>query len=382
MPIDYLRSDLYNRAYICYMMDEFAQTRGADDLFDDDFTPIEAPIAQRVGLASSQSKPQPLRGGRNDQAIRGRGNQVSRQPHQPRPQPQSSLSEAVTSESPNGNLETSSTTQTTPPQNETAPDSTPQPQQVKPPSAVRGDRTLTGGTMKPKLTEDELSARMAAAKLNNAKRAEAHRLAEADEANFQQREAQASQKRKEEGVARRMMNQERERNRMRKLGAQGGREWDEGKAEQVPERGGQYRRGAYGGVAHDNASLRGGFQDRRNNEIRERREGFMPRGGGRGRGDRGRGGKGRGDFTPNKAARQAAPDSVNDFPALPTAPKTQEPSRDLPLAPPTQQQKEQPTQQRPSGKVTQNLQPAAGGESWADQVDRVQEAKAPEEVMM
>lgn len=359
-------------------MDEFAQTRGADDLFDDDFTPIDAPISQTIQLAPPRQQPQPQRGGRSDRAIRGHGNQTPRQQRQTRPQPQPSPSEIVAPKTPNGDLENSSTNQNGPPQNETDPEFTPQPQQLKPPSAVRGDRTLTGGTLKPKLTEDELSARMAAAKINNDKRAEAHRLAEADEANFQQREAQASQKRKEEGVARRVMNQEREKNRMRKLGTQGGREWDEGKAEQEPERGSQYRRGAHGGVAYDTNSPRGGYQERKFNEFHERREGFVPRGGGKGRGDRGRGGRGRGGFVPSKFAQQAMPDPVNDFPALPTTSKTQEPIREPPPALPITQKTEQPTQHLPSEKVTQNLQPAAGGESWADQVDRVQETKTPE----
>ncbi|CAD6580711.1 MAG: hypothetical protein ASARMPREDX12_000244 [Alectoria sarmentosa] len=354
------------------IMDEFAQTRGADDLFEDDFTPIHAPISQTVRLVPLQQQQQPpQRGGRNDRAIRGRGNQILRQPRQSLPQPQPSTSETVASGSHNGNLETSSADQKSPPLDETDPDFTPQPQQLKPPSAVRGDRTLTGGTLKPKLTEDELSARMAAAKLNNAKRAEAHRLAEADEANFQQREAQASQKRKEEGVARRVMNQEREKNRMRKLGAQGGREWDEGKAEQESERGSQYRRGAHGGVAYDTGSPRNGYQGQKFNEFHERIAGFVPRGGGRGRGDRGRGGKGRGGFAHNNVAQQSAPDPANDFPALPTAP------RESPSALSTAQKNDQPTQSLPSDKVTQNMQPAVGGESWADQVDRVQEAKAP-----
>ena len=356
-------------------MDEFAQTRGADDLFDDEFTPIEAPFSQTVEFTSPQ-KPQSQRGGRNDRANRGHGNQTPRQPRQARPRPQSFLSETVVLENPNGSLEEPSTNQEIPPQNEPLPEPTPQQQQLKPPSAVRGDRTLTGGTLKPKLTEDELSARMAAAKLNNAKRAEAHRLAEADEANFQQREAQASQKRKEEGVARRMMNQEREKNRMRKLGAQGGREWDEGKAEQVPDRGPQYRRGAHGGVSYDNSSPKGEYQDRQFNESRERREGFGPRGRGRGRGDRGRVSRGRGGLITNRVAQQAAPDPVNDFPALPTASKKQEPTLDPPSASPKPTRNEQPTQQPLPGKVTQKLQPAAGGESWADQVDQIQEAKA------
>ena len=358
-------------------MDEFAQTRGADDLFDDDFTPIDAPISQTFEPTPPQQHLQPQRGSRNDRAIRGRGNTTPRQPRQPRPQSQLSPVETVASENTNGKIENTLTNKNTPPQNETEPDFTPQPQQFKPPSAVRGDRTLTGGTLKPKLTEDELSARMAAAKINNEKRAEAHRVAEADEANFQQREAQASQKRKEEGVARRVMNQEREKNRIRKLGAQGGREWDEGKAEQEPERGSQYRRAAHGGVAYDTNSSRGVYQDQKFNEFHKRREGFIPRGGGKGRGDRGRGSRGRGGFAPNRAAQQAAPDPVNDFPALPAALKTQEATRELLPAIVTAQKEGGPTQELPSSQVSQNLQSVTGGESWADQVDQVQEAKLP-----
>ena len=358
-------------------MDEFAQTRGADNLFDDDFTPIDVSASETVQLASPQLQQQQQQPRRNDRAIRGRGNQTPRQPRQSRPQSQFSPSETVSSDTLNGNPESSSIHTFTPGHNETDPISTSQPQQPKPPSAVRGDRTLTGGTLKPKLTEDELSARMEAAKLNNEKRAEAHRVAEADEANFQQREAQASQKRKEEGAARRAMNQEREKNRMRKLGAQGGREWDEGKAEQEPERGSQYRRGAHGGVAYDTNAPRGGYQDRKFNESHERQEQFVPRGG-RGRGDRGRGGRGRAGFAPNRAAQQAAPDPVNDFPALPTTSKPQESNRKLPPAPLNAPENEAPNQRTPTLEVTQVMQPAAGGESWADQVDGVQEGKAPE----
>ena len=164
---------------------------------------------------------------------------------------------------------------------------------------------------------------------------------------------------------------------MRKLGAQGGREWDEGKAEQLPERGSQYRRGAHGGVVYDTSSSRDEHQGRQFNESRERKEGFMQRGGSRGRGDRGRGGRGRGNFPQSKAAQQTALDPVNDFPALPAARKNQEATQGLPSAQSTSQRNEQPTQQQASGKVNPNLQPTAGGESWADQVDQVQEAKAP-----
>lgn len=192
-------------------MDEFAQTRSPDDLFDDDFTPIDEPVIEEF----IQPEPPQSRRGRND-GPRGRGRGRPMQHHQQHNQPTPSKqlssdtpahpSAAGVADGPTSTAEASTT----------EPDTTPRPS-----TAVRGDRSATGGTTKPKLTEDELSARLAAAKLNNAKREEAHRLAEADEASFHQREAQASQRRQEEGRARRLMDQEREKNRLRKLGAQG-----------------------------------------------------------------------------------------------------------------------------------------------------------------
>ncbi len=336
-------------------MDEFAQTRGADDLFDDDFTPIAEPTTQA-------SEPQPRssqRDGRNAPTLRGRGCRHPSADTKLRP----AASERNTAPSQASQSETHPTSPsevdpTTPSQQQ------PPPPQQRPPTAVRGDRTATGGIAKPKLTEDELSARLAAAKLNNAKRAEAHRLAEADEASFQQREAQASQKRKEEGAARRAMNAEREKNRLRKLGQQAGREWDEGKEEQEVSLGSQYRRGAHGGVAYDASRGRGarnGHQDDGHNPGFEGRRGGQGSGG-RGRGDRVRGGRGRGEFNQGAHSRsvntpQKAPDPEADFPALPTASK-----------------KEQPTPAQPSSKAEKPLSPAVGGGSWADEV---QETKEP-----
>ena len=339
------------------VMDEFAQTRGADDLFDDDFTPIVEPTTQTL-------EPQPQlsqRGGRNAPTPRGRG---CRQPSlNTKPRPAASERNNTPSQPPQSDpypISPSEVDPTTPSQQQ------PPPPQQRPPTAVRGDRTATGGIAKPKLTEDELSARLAAAKLNNAKRAEAHRLAEADEASFQQREAQASQKRKEEGVARRAMNAEREKNRLRKLGQQAGREWDEGKEEQEASQGSQYRRGAHGGVAYDAVRGRGarnGYQDDRHNPGFEgRRGGQGP--GGRGRGDRIRGGRGRGESNQGAHTRsinttQKAPDPEADFPALPTASK-----------------KEQPTPAQPSSKAEQPHSLGVAGGSWADEV---QETKEPQE---
>lgn len=354
-------------------MDEFAQTRGGDDLFDDDFTPITEP-----GIQSFESPPQAPRArvspqGRNISAPMGKEHRrPDNAPRQPQSKP---IATAVAAK-----IKTTNTGDAPPEQNATSqeePDPTslpiqqPQAPQIKPPTAVRGDRTATGGTIKPKLTEDELSARLAAAKLNNAKRAEAHRLAEADEASFQQREAHATQKRKEEGQAKRVMNMEREKNRLRKLGAQAGREWDEGKeeAEKREDRGSQYRRGAHGGVAYDSGrgggggGFRGGGSGYQNGDynqdFREQRGGYRERGRGRGeRADRGRGGgRGRGSLITNNNSTnktsQVPPDPVADFPALPTTSKGTQPRQAKPPDTP--------------------LSPAAEGGSWADEV---QAAKA------
>lgn len=280
-------------------MEEFAQTRTPDDLFDDDFIPDIEPVVQDF------VQPQPLRSRRGqNNGSRGRGRvrpvQAQQQQHlrqDPAPQP----------------TEHSATIKET---SATEPDSTP-----KPSTAVRGDRSATGGNAKPKLTEEELSAKLAAVKLNNAKREEAHRLAEADEASFQQREAKASQRRQEEGRARRLMDQEREKNRLRKLGAQGGREWDEGKEEQPANdpRRSRYQRGAHGGV-QNYPSLGDRGTDLRinsNDGFEDREHGSR---GGRGRGSRGRGrgGRGRGGYANNvEILQNSVPNVETDFPALP-----------------------------------------------------------------
>lgn len=196
-------------------MDEFAQTRQPDNLFDDDFTPIS------VERAVQEAAP------RRTHTL-GRNSNPSSSNSRPMAKPADS--EDV-SKTPN-----------------TEPGS----------RAVRGDRSATGGITKPKLTEEELSARLEAVKLNNARREAAHRLAEADEASFQKQEAQEIQKRKELGVAREAMEKEREKNRLRKLGAQAGREWDEGKEDEPIRSPGesQYRRGVYGSIAYSGGNRR------------------------------------------------------------------------------------------------------------------------------
>lgn len=346
-------------------MEGFAQTRGADDLFDDEFTPIPESVVQSFVRPPRIPYTQlPAQGGRDGPVSQGRGNrtrdsfsrQQMSQPTPTGPETQTSATSDIQKE-----LASNSSVYTDP---STLLQQDPPPPQPKQSTAVRGDRTATGGTPKPKLTEEELTARLAAVKLNNAKRAEAHRLAEADEASFQQREENASQKSKEEGQAKRIMNMEREKNRLRKLGAQAGREWDEGKEEidRKEERGSQYRRGAHSGVTYEGG--RGGRGGRggtftedeadyhngdHNQEFQERRGGHR----GRGRGDRGRG-RGRGGFNPNNNTQRAPPNFVVDFPALPTTWKGAQPSKAPPFDTP------------PS--------PAAEGSSWADEV---QAARAP-----
>lgn len=339
-------------------MDEFAQTRSPDDLFDDDFTPIDEPAVEEF----IQPQPPSSRRGRNDgPRSRGRGRpmQHHQQHNQSTPSKQLSSdipansSAAGTTDGPTSTAEASTT----------EPDTTP-----KPSTAVRGDRSATGGTTKPKLTEEELSARLAAAKLNNAKREEAHRLAEADEASFHQREAQASQRRQEEGRARRLMDQEREKNRLRKLGAQGGREWDEGKEDQPSQdpRRSQYQRGAHGGTSGYQ-----GFTSREVDSQQEENGGFGGRGyvtrGRRGRGGRGsgRGGRGRGGFENRggdlEMLKQPAPNTETDFPALPP---TERPKPDGGSKSSQSQGQQQPAVEVPAFQAA-----TTDGQSWADEVN-------------
>ena len=293
-------------------MDEFAQTRQPDDLFDDDFTPIYDPVPQEV---------QPHRPQQSQGSSKSRSQNV--QVQQALPRTDLNAADEPTATSPK--------------------------QVAKVPSAVRGDRSATGGVSKPKLTEDELSARLAAAKLNNAKREEAHRLAAADEASFQKREAHVQQKRKEEGAARRVMDQEREKNRLRKLAVKGGREWDEGKEELDTgnERGSQFTRGAYGGVASQGAY-------RQNGDMPD--SGFA-RGRGRGRGGRGRsgrGGRGRGGYG-NSLQEPPAIKQEDDFPTLPAA----------------KQLTGNPTTENPPQPI---MSTTGENQSWADQVEKAEPA--------
>ncbi|KAL9098359.1 MAG: hypothetical protein Q9163_005972 [Psora crenata] len=310
-------------------MEEFAQTRAPDDLFDDDFTPLPNP------------SPHPQR---NQQGTK------SNFERRPQNIPNDELTSLKTS-----NPDVSACLSPAA-QSNSALTAAQVPLQPRIHTPVRGDRHLTGGLAKPKLTEEELSAKLAAARLNNERRAEAHRLAEADEASFQQREAKANMRRREEGRARRVMDMERERNRVRKLKGMDGREWDEGKEEQSGDKSGQHWRDLNGGVRSGGGRVSGYYRGRGDNIGADQRRG------GHGSRGRGRGGRGRGDGQHGSVEQrpikveQRVPDPQQDFP---------------PLAQTIRPQKSHPL---PPDKVEESLKMKAGELSWADQVTEAKQS--------
>ena len=294
--------DLFNDD-VTYV-DEFAQTRAPDDLFDDDFTPV-APEA-----VTQQPEPPPPsiptgpreRGNNTPRGGRGRGRGgTDFRTSSGRGQHQSNVG------------------------SNTASDTTPAPpgQVQDRPSSVRGDRTLTGGVHKPKLSEEELTERMQQISLKNSSLLAAHARAEADAASFAQREArntaQAAQRKKVDRVNRQQMMGEREKNRQRKLDALGGREWDMEKKEEDYSgmdsiRGSGNRRGMHGGVG---GVARSDFTPEIKNrqDLEDGGENFR----GRGRGGRGKYGARRGGIqqdAPNKSNERIIPTEA-DFPELP-----------------------------------------------------------------
>lgn len=255
-----------------YPEDEFAaQTRAADDLFGDDFTPI-AEVPQAPAHTPHFSRGRGDRGFRARGGGRGRGRgrggytaQVASETATAQtPSVEVAANEANTEATLAAPAELEQTDQPVPAEATTTEATTSleaaaTPAARRPSSqAVRGDRTATGGVTKPKLTEEELAARMEAVKLKNASLEAAHARAEADEASFREREVQAQERRRQEHASRQQMNSEREKNRMRKLKAMSGREWDEGKTEEEERdtRRSQYKRGAHGGVGGQSRDVR------------------------------------------------------------------------------------------------------------------------------
>ncbi|KAM0723723.1 hypothetical protein Q7P37_000713 [Cladosporium fusiforme] len=303
---------------------ESMQTRAPDDLFGDEFTPVEQPVVEKPAdepvIAEQpvveQPKPQPVSQPvkHNQEGTRGKGRGRGRGG---RKDPQGQSSQA----------------QTEPKSEEAqAPENAPTGPKKETIASVRGDRRGTGGVRKPKLSETELAEKMAQIQIKNASLTAAHARAEADAASFAEREQQAKakseQRAKEERRDRQQMMGERERNRLRKLKALEGREWDMEKNEDDFSKGGKYDK--KGGFSGDKAD----YSDGREYLLREPKE---KRGGGAGHGARG------GKQTPNVVPKQ------EDFPSLPTKDDTAD----------AKQKKD----------LTTFPDSAAGGKSWADQVE-------------
>lgn len=315
-------------------VEESMQTRPPEDLFGDDFTPVEQPVIEEAVIQPStvdqvstqqpavqpipQQAPQSNRG-RNDGARgrargRGRGARKDGQGQSGHGQVQAEQG----SEEPQTSVN--------------APENAPTGPKKETTASVRGDRRGTGGVRKPKLTETELAEKMAQIQIKNASLTAAHARAEADAASFAEREqqakAQSAQRAKEERKDRQQMMGERERNRLRKLKALGGREWDMEKNDDDFSKGGKYdKKGGFGGDKED-------YTDGREYLLREPKE---KRGGGAGSGARG--GKQPQGVVPKK----------EDFPSLPTKVDEAEPKKD---------------------KDTSFFDNAATkGKSWADQVE-------------
>ena len=230
------------------------RVRSEDELFDDDFTPVADRVLDQPErpLSSSRNDAPPVDphsgGGRGRGSGRGepRGNGLSRKG-------------TKTAFATPGSHEVTATGPST---KTSASESTPAGPREEPPISVRGSRQATGGVRKPKLTEEQLTERMAAIQIKNANLTAAHARAEADAASFAQREEEAkfasARKQKTERRDRQQMMGERERNRLRKLKAAEGREWDAEKQEDDYRSGGRFDK--EGGFAGDDKSYTNGSE--------------------------------------------------------------------------------------------------------------------------
>jgi len=310
-------------------MDEFAQSREDNDLFADDFEPASQPIvieeagrdgrqeeigghgreaddaaAARSGAGTENSRGGG-QGGRRERrgGGQGRGDQEGQKglsasmfaPQSEQVQPEIGESKGANG----GEAPTDPTYRGT--------------------QAVRGDRSATGGPAHKKLTEEELSEKMAKMKVINAQKTERFRLSEADSAAFAQKEKELEKKRVEEKKNSRAMDMERAKNRERKMKAQGGREWDSEKVEsdlvdgKGRGRSSEYFRGAHGAVGRGRANgLAGSMFSAENVVEGEGNQSPAYRGGFQ----RGRG-KGRGGTQRGQGGRSQALPGPEDFPSLP-----------------------------------------------------------------
>jgi hypothetical protein len=425
-------------------IDSFAQTAGTDDLFfDDDFTPVADSVIESAPVEDSHEPgPEPEqiqnvapatgglgqsrhshaqhiptgpantngdrgrgRGRGNNERGRGRGGrgrgrggiQNMDAPSEPRASRNTDIriEEAAAKAKESETAILTTTTDTPEASTPTGPSSI----DPKPTPSVRGDRRLTGGPSRTRLTPSELTAKLASMSAKNSALAEAHARAEADAAQFASREAEASKKTEEEKRIlkqrqkmdrqnRQQMMGERERNRLRKLEAQGGREWDLEKEDGFSGTGEERRRGAarglHGGIAPDRAPKRADEWGAGESEDPVSQSAQRGRGRGRGRGGRGpRGGRGDHNTTSHTDAKSQPqhPPTASDFPDLPSAqPKslststptdTEAPKKlDFPIKGAATSLKTSELEERPTVKKQESFglpSPVTG--SWADQVE-------------
>lgn len=267
-------------------VDEFAQTRPPDDLFGDDLTPVEQQIGEDVTPATSK-RPSAQRDHKSRGVRRG-GSAATR------PNPHITIDGDQLAQPSDDVID-----------------------QPRKDSSVRGDRSGTGGIKKAKLSEIELSERMAAVKMKNVTLEAAHARAEADKELSQVRETQAQERRKLERQNRQQMMGEREKNRLRKLDAAQGRDWDAEKYDEQRHHSGnggreghsRYRRGAHGGVVNGQSrDINGQLYE---NENRDQHLNIGERGGLHGRD----GGRGPEQRRKSQTHEQSIPQH-SEFPAL------------------------------------------------------------------
>ncbi|GAM84475.1 hypothetical protein ANO11243_024710 [Dothideomycetidae sp. 11243] len=359
--------------------EESMQTRAQDDLFGDDFTPISEPQPEPEAVPEpapmqtpAQSTAPATRGRGGAGAARGRGRgrggnhaAPTRQAREPTTAPPATSEAQPSPSTPGPAPLMESRHAPSPPAGASTEPNRAQPVKAdNRPTSVRGDRMATGGNARPKLTEEELSARMASLKVKNATLEAAHARAEADAASFAARENEAAKRRTEERKDRQQMMGEREKNRLRKLKAQQGREWDSEKREEdfADKRRGPGR-GAYGGVVGTRTGEgRGGEQGVEGGWEKD----YMYR---EGRGGRGRGGRGgRGDGHRNEG-RQSTP-QAEDFPALSAARAAAESkAKQTDTAAPVLSFPSKQKDQKPDTDLLKETDTGNEKQSWADMVE-------------
>ncbi|OTB10055.1 hypothetical protein K445DRAFT_323364 [Daldinia sp. EC12] len=365
-------------------MDDQFNGRTDDDLFADDFEPVEtqeelptknepsaSPVVenQLPPASSEQPTPAPVQPAPTPNAPRSLAqSRHAKQPppssshHHPRPRKHSPKPAAIDHQQQQGSPAKSTTSSGAGGGDKKAQAATAKLGQ----NTALADRLASGANPRTKLTESELASKMEQMRILNAEKTRRFEQAERDSRSHaiayekgmeeaRRRRAEEAERRRRGEEERRRMDDERAANRERKLKAMGAKEggsWDEGKnLEDERDRRAGFR-GANGGIrgARNNGGIAGSRFAERDNDTIPREFGpddFRGRGrGGRGRGGgstRGGGRGGRGGFnhdgergasyktsgtttTPNgnKPQPQKAvqtPPTAEDFPALPTAKK-------------------------------------------------------------